>query len=95
MPGTRGGSVFRIVCCLGNVSKRVLRSKSVNDIVKLRVTMTGLDPGDFSAQGLRSGYLTELPNRGIPLAGGDKAITASVGAAGSCYYGRDCFEVTP
>jgi len=27
----------------------------------------GLDPQKFSAHGLRSGYLTEAANRGIPL----------------------------
>ncbi|MDH1099367.1 integrase, partial [Rhizobium pusense] len=29
--------------------------------------MAGLDPNNFSAHGLRSGYLTEAANRGIPL----------------------------
>jgi integrase len=29
--------------------------------------MAGLEPGEFSAHGLRSGYLTEAANRGIPL----------------------------
>lgn len=61
------GSVFRKVDRWGNVSKRVLDPKSVNDIVKQRAAMAGLDPGEFSAHGLRSGYLTEAANRGIPL----------------------------
>ena len=29
--------------------------------------MAGLESGVFSAHGLRSGYLTEAANRGIPL----------------------------
>jgi len=61
------GAVFRNVDRWGNVSKRVLDPKSVNDIVKQRAALAGLDPGEFSAHGLRSGYLTEAANRGIPL----------------------------
>ena len=61
------GAVFRKVDRWGNVSKRVLDPKSVNDIVKQRAAMAGLDPGEISAHGLRSGYLTEAANRGIPL----------------------------
>jgi integrase len=61
------GSVFRKVDRWGNVSKRTLDPKSVNDIVKQRAEMAGLDPGEYSAHGLRSGYLTEAANRGIPL----------------------------
>jgi integrase len=61
------GSVFRKVDRWGNVSKRALDPKAVNDIVKNRVAQAGLEVGEFSAHGLRSGYLTEAANRGIPL----------------------------
>jgi len=61
------GSVFRAIDRWGNVSKRALDPKAINDIVKHRATMAGLDAVDFSAHGLRSGYLTEAANRGIPL----------------------------
>lgn len=61
------GSVFRAIDRWGNISKRPLDPKAVNDIVKQRVTAAGLDPTEFSAHGLRSGYLTEAANRGIPL----------------------------
>jgi integrase len=61
------GSVFRAIDRWGNVSSRALDPKAVNDIVKQRVAMAGLEPGEFSAHGLRSGYLTEAANRGIPL----------------------------
>lgn len=60
-------SIFRAIDRWGNVSKRTLDPKSVNDIVKQRAVMAGLDPGDYSAHGLRSGYLTEAANRGVPL----------------------------
>lgn len=61
------GSLFRKIDRWGNVSRRALDPKSVNDIVKQRAAMAGLEPGEFSAHGLRSGYLTEAANRGIPL----------------------------
>ncbi len=61
------GSVFRAIDRWGNVSRRPLDPKAINDIVKQRASMAGLDPSEFSAHGLRSGYLTEAANRGIPL----------------------------
>ncbi len=61
------GSVFRGVGRWGTVSKRALDPQSVNAILKQRAEMAGLDAGEFSAHGLRSGYLTEAANRGIPL----------------------------
>ncbi len=61
------GSVFRGIGRWGTVSKRALDPQSVNAIIKQRVEMAGLDSGEFSAHGLRSGYLTEAANRGIPL----------------------------
>jgi integrase len=61
------GAMFRAIDRWGNVSRRALDPKAVNDIVKQRVKMAGLEPGEFSAHGLRSGYLTEAANRGIPL----------------------------
>ncbi|WP_457813104.1 site-specific integrase (plasmid) [Sinorhizobium meliloti] len=56
------GSVFR-----GTVSRRALDPQSVNAVLKQRAAMAGLEPSAFSAHGLRSGYLTEAANRGIPL----------------------------
>ncbi|WP_312406539.1 site-specific integrase [Rhizobium sp.] len=61
------GCVFRKVDRWGNVSKRALEAGAVNAIVKQRAEMAGLEPAEFSAHGLRSGYLTEAANRGIPL----------------------------
>ncbi|EKF61565.1 integrase family protein [Agrobacterium albertimagni AOL15] len=61
------GSVFRAIDRWGNVSRRPLDPKAINDIVKHRAELAGLDPAEFSAHGLRSGYLTEAANRGIPL----------------------------
>ncbi|RVT74345.1 site-specific integrase [Agrobacterium sp. CNPSo 2736] len=61
------GSVFRGIGRWGTVSRRALDPQSINAILKQRAEMAGLDPGEFSAHGLRSGYLTEAANRGIPL----------------------------
>lgn len=61
------GSVFRGIGRWGTVSRRALDPQSVNAILKQRVEMAGLKPEDYSAHGLRSGYLTEAANRGIPL----------------------------
>ncbi len=63
----QSGSVFRKIDRWGNVSQRALEPAAVNAIVKQRAEMAGLEPADFSAHGLRSGYLTEAANRGIPL----------------------------
>ncbi|NWJ22656.1 tyrosine-type recombinase/integrase [Rhizobium sp. RM] len=62
-----GGSVFRGIGRWGTVSYHGLDPQSVNAILKQRAVMAGLNPEDFSAHGLRSGYLTEAANRGIPL----------------------------
>lgn len=61
------GSVFRKIGRWGTVSRRELDPQSINLIVKQRAAMAGLVPREFSAHGLRSGYLTEAANRGIPL----------------------------
>jgi integrase len=61
------GSIFRGIGRWGTVSKRALDPQSINAILKQRAEMAGLDPGEFSAHGLRSGYLTEAANRGVPL----------------------------
>ncbi|NKK74313.1 tyrosine-type recombinase/integrase, partial [Rhizobium leguminosarum bv. viciae] len=61
------GSVFRAIGRWGKVSRRALDPQSVNAILKQRAEMAGLEPGEISAHGLRSGYLTEAANRGIPL----------------------------
>lgn len=61
------GSIFRAIDRWGNISRLPLDPKAINDIVKRRAELAGLDPAEFSAHGLRSGYLTEAANRGIPL----------------------------
>ena len=61
------GPVFRRIDQWGNVDRRALTPQAVNLILKSRCRQAGLDPTAFSAHGLRSGFLTEAANRGIPL----------------------------
>jgi len=61
------GSLFRAIDRWGNIGQKALDPKAINDIVKQRAAMAGLDPAEFSAHGLRSGFLTEAAERGIPL----------------------------
>lgn len=61
------GPVFRRIDQWGNIDRRALSPQSVNLILKSRIAQAGLDPSQFSAHGIRSGYLTEAANRGIPL----------------------------
>ncbi|RVG06494.1 integrase [Sinorhizobium meliloti] len=63
----KDGPVFRRIDQWGNVDRRALTPQSINLILKARCRQAGLDPALFSAHGLRSGYLTEAANRGIPL----------------------------
>jgi integrase len=82
--------VFRGIDRRGNVSRRALDPKAVNDIVKRRVAEAGLEPGEFSAHGLRSGYLTEAANRRIPLLEAmEQSRHRSVQQASSYYNNAD------
>lgn len=63
----KDGAVFRRIDQWGNIDRRALTPQSINLILKSRCRQAGLDPTLFSAHGLRSGYLTEAANRGIPL----------------------------
>lgn len=61
------GSVFRAIGRWGTVSGRAIDPQSINAIIKQRAGSAGLEPSEYSAHGLRSGFLTEAANRGIPL----------------------------
>ncbi|MGO4569353.1 tyrosine-type recombinase/integrase [Rhizobium sp. 2YAF20] len=80
------GPVFRRIDQWGNVDRRALTPQSVNIILKSRCALAGLDPEEFSAHGLRSGYLTEAANRGIPLPEAmQQSLHKSVAQAASYY----------
>jgi integrase len=61
------GPIFRAIDRWGALEERAITPQAVNLIVKRRCAMAGLDPGEFSAHGLRSGYLTEAARAGVPL----------------------------
>ncbi len=92
------GSVFRGIGRWGTLSRRALDPQSISAIFKQRVEMTGLDPAEFSAHGLRSGYLTEAANRRIPLVEAmEQSRHRSLQQASSYYNGapaepRGCYR---
>lgn len=60
------GPVFRSIDRWGRVGERVT-PEAINLIIKTRCRLAGLDAEQYSAHGLRSGYLTEAGRRGIPI----------------------------
>lgn len=80
------GSVFRAIDRWGNVSRRAIDPQAINAIVKERAAMAGLEPADYSAHGLRSGFLTEAALRNISLLEAmDQSRHRSIQQAGSYY----------
>jgi integrase len=65
--GITAGAVFREVRKDGTVGEGALSPQSVNLIVKKRCERAGLNPTEFSAHGLRSGFMTQAGRDGIPL----------------------------
>jgi integrase len=61
------GPIFREVRKAGSIGDTPLTPQSVNLILKKRCRMAGLDPAEFSAHGLRSGFMTQAGRDGIPL----------------------------
>ena len=61
------GPIFRAIDRWEAIEERALTPQSINLIVKRRCTMAGLEAREFSAHGLRAGYLTEAARRGVPL----------------------------
>ena len=59
--------MFRRIDKWGNVGAAALDPQSVNAMIKSRSAAAGLDPTQFSAHGLRSGYLTEAARAGASL----------------------------
>jgi integrase len=61
------GPVFRSVGRWEKLGSKPLTPKAVNDIVKRRCRLASLNPHEFSAHGLRSGYITEATFQGVSL----------------------------
>ena len=60
----QNGPLFRAIDRWEGLEERALRPQSINLIVKRRCELAGLDPKEFAAHGLRSGYLTEAARQG-------------------------------
>jgi integrase len=61
------GPVFRAIDQWGGLDDKALTPQSVNAILKRRIALAGLEPAEFSAHGLRAGYLTEAAQCGVSL----------------------------
>lgn len=61
------GPIFRAMDCWEAVEEKALTPQSINLIVKRRCAMVGVEPGAFSAHGLRAGFLTEAARQGVSL----------------------------
>ena len=59
------GPIFRAIDRWEAIEERALTPQSINLIVKRRCAMAGLEAREFSAHGLRSGYLTEAARQGV------------------------------
>ena len=62
-----GGPVFRPIDKWSRIGVTALDPQSVNAIIKSRCAAAGLDPAQYSAHGLRSGYLTQAAREGVSL----------------------------
>lgn len=61
------GAVFRAIDRWEAIDGRALTPQAINLILKRRCALARLDPIEFSAHGLRSGYLTEAARNGVAL----------------------------
>jgi integrase len=61
------GGVFRRIDRWSDIGADALSPGAVNALIKARLEDAGLEPKEYSAHGLRSGYLTEARRRGVPL----------------------------
>ncbi|MES0884847.1 tyrosine-type recombinase/integrase [Roseibium sp. SCP14] len=80
------GPIFRAIDQWGNVKQRGLTPQSVNAILKKRCAIAGLEPKDFSAHGLRSGFLTEAANQKVPIQDAMQQSRHRSFAQASSYY---------
>ena len=64
--GIRGGKLFRGIRPDGSLNQGI-DGRTINRIVKIRAKMAGLDPDQFGAHSVRSGFITESGLRGAAL----------------------------
>ncbi len=61
------GPLFRRFHRYGVIGDRAIDPGEVNNILKRCLAAAGLDASQYSAHGIRSGFLSEARNRGVPL----------------------------
>ncbi len=61
------GSIFRHIDRWENVSDKAISPAGVNHMIKRRLDIAGYDENEYSAHGLRAGYLTQAAKDGVPL----------------------------
>jgi integrase len=61
------GYIFRRIDRWDNIDSCPLSPAGVNHIVKRRLALAGYDVADYSAHGLRAGYLTQAAKDGVAL----------------------------
>ena len=64
--GIKDGFLFRRIFA-GRVSERPISGQLVNNIIKDHIEDIGLDPVDYSAHGLRRGFVTTCARAGVPI----------------------------
>ena len=61
------GPVFRKIDQWGKLSRDAMTPEGINYVLKRRISLAGLNVRDFSAHGLRSGFITQCGRDGINL----------------------------
>jgi len=92
---TNEGYIFRRIIKSGklNSSQNPLNPYSINYIIKKRCVLANLNPDEFGAHSLRSGYMTEAARQGIHMADAMKLSThKTVNVAMSYYEGHEALE---
>ena len=84
--GIQQGAIFRRIYKNGRIGDDALSALSVNNIVKERCALAGID-GNFSAHSLRSGFVTEAGRQNMALAA-TMAMTGHQSAATVLGYFR-------
>jgi integrase len=80
------GPIFREVREDGSIGANSLTPQSVNLIFKKRCRMAEAAPADFSAHGLRSGFMIQVGRDGIPLVDAMRQSTHKFVQQAAGYY---------
>lgn len=83
--GINSGFLFRSVSQSGKIGKS-LSARAVDQIVKKRIKLAGLNPADYSAHSLRSGFMTESATQGVSLPEAMQLSTHATQAVAIQYY---------